>query len=140
MWCGIYVSNNQSFQERTLVSKYFIFIVLTVILNAVSQLLMKSGMDKVGQAEFSSSKLISLLVSAFTNPLIVLGLLTMTISMGTHLMSLSRFDVSFAFPFISLAYVIVAAWGYFVLGEDVNAQRIAGIGIIVLGTVVLARS
>lgn len=121
-------------------SKYFIFIILTVILNAVSQLLMKSGMDRVGQAEFSSSKIVSLLYSAATNPLIVLGLLTMTISMGTHLMSLSRFDVSFAFPFISLAYVIVAAWGYFVLGENVNAQRLAGIGIIVLGTVVLARS
>lgn len=121
-------------------SKYFIFIVLTVILNAVSQLLMKSGMEKVGQAEFSSSKLLSLLAAAASNPFIVLGLLTMTISMGTHLMSLSRFDVSYAFPFISLAYVIVAAWGYFVLGENVNAQRMVGIGIIVLGTVVLARS
>ena len=90
-------------------SKYFVFIIVTVILNAASQLLMKSGMAQVGQAELSGSKLISLLSAAALNPLIILGLVTMTISMGTHLMSLSRFDVSFAFPFISLAYVIVAA-------------------------------
>ena len=121
-------------------SKYFVFIIVTVILNAVSQLLMKTGMDQVGKAELSSSKVLSLLMSAATNPLIILGLASMTISMATHLMSLSRFDVSFAFPFISLAYAIVAAWGYFVMGENVSAQRAAGIGIIVLGTVVLARS
>lgn len=121
-------------------SKYFILIIITVILNAVSQLLMKSGMEKVGQAEFSTSKLVSLLAGAAVNPLVIFGLITMTISMGTHLMSLSRFDVSFAFPFISLAYVIVAGWGYFVLGEDVNSTRVIGILVVILGTVIIARS
>lgn len=121
-------------------SKYFIFIIVTVILNAASQLLMKAGMSQVGQAEFSASRLVNLLLGAALNPLIVIGLIVMTISMGTHLMSLSRFDVSFAFPFLSIAYVIVAAWGYFFLGEDVNLTRIAGISTIILGTVILARS
>ena len=37
-------------------SKYFIFIVITVILNAASQLLMKAGMGQVGQAELSATK------------------------------------------------------------------------------------
>ena len=121
-------------------SKYFIFIVITVVLNAASQLLMKAGMTQVGKAEMSSSKLASLLGSAALNPLIILGLATMTVSMGTHMMSLSRFDVSFAFPFLSLAYVIVAAWGYFFFGENLNPMRISGILVILLGTVILARS
>lgn len=121
-------------------SKYFLFIVVTVILNATSQLLMKTGMGQVGQAEFSAAKTAGLFVRAATNPLIILGLLTMTISMGTHMMSLSRFDVSFAFPFLSAAYVIVAIYGHFVLGEDVNLTRILGIATIMAGTVILARS
>ena len=121
-------------------SKYFIFIILTVALNAASQLLMKTGMSQVGQAEMSASKITTWLINAALNPLILLGLFTMTISMGTHLMSLSRFDVSFAFPFISMAYVIVAGWGYFVLGEDINAMRILGITTIIIGTVILAKS
>jgi multidrug transporter EmrE-like cation transporter len=121
-------------------SKYFVLIVVTVILNGTSQLLMKAGMSQVGQAEMSASKIGGLLLSAATNPLILLGLFTMTVSMGTHLMSLSRFDVSFAFPFLSIAYVIVAAWGYFFLGEDVNPTRILGIGTIILGTVILSQS
>ncbi|MBS0564003.1 MAG: transporter [Proteobacteria bacterium] len=121
-------------------SKYFIFIVVTVILNATSQLLMKTGIGQVGQAELSAGKAAGLLVRAATNPFIILGLTTMTLSMGTHLMSLSRFEVSFAFPFLSVAYVIVALYGGLILGEDVNPTRILGICTIMLGTVILARS
>ena len=121
-------------------SKFFIFIVATVILNATSQLLMKTGMTQVGKAEMSASHIGGLLWSAATNPFVVLGLVTMTLSMGTHLMSLSRFDVSFAFPFLSIAYVIVAAWGYFMLGESMNLTRVIGIGTILAGTVILSQS
>ena len=121
-------------------SKFFIFIIVTVCLNAASQILMKAGMNRVGQAEFSVSRITAMAADAITNPLIIFGLITMTISMGTHLLSLSRFDASFAFPFISLAYVIVAGWGYFFLGEDVNAVRLVGIGTIILGTIIMAYS
>ncbi|MDW4550573.1 EamA family transporter [Defluviimonas sp. D31] len=120
--------------------QYFVFIVITVCLNAASQLLMKAGMSRVGEAEFSRSKILSLALSAMTDPFIILGLTTMTISMGTHLLSLSRFDVSFAFPFLSVAYVIVAIWGFFFFGESMNAMRIIGICVIMLGTVILAKS
>ena len=121
-------------------SKFFVFIVATVVLNAASQLLMKTGMNRVGQAEFSASHIWGMALAALTNPFILLGLTTMTISMGTHLLSLSRFDVSFAFPFISLAYVVVAVWGYAVLGENVNLTRMLGILTIILGTALIARS
>ena len=121
-------------------SKYFVFIIATVILNATSQLLMKAGMTQVGQAELSASRIGSLLFSAATNPFVIFGLVTMTLSMGTHLMSLSRFDVSFAFPFLSIAYVIVAAWGYFMWGETMNPTRLVGIGTNLLGTIILSQS
>lgn len=121
-------------------SKFFVFIIATVVLNAASQLLMKAGMTQVGKAEMSARHIGGLLLAAATNPWIVLGLVTMTVSMGTHLMSLSRFDVSFAFPFLSLAYVIVAAWGYFMLGEDMNLTRVLGIATILVGTIILSQS
>ena len=120
-------------------SKYFVFIVATVILNATSQLLMKAGMSRVGQAEMSAAKIGGLLYAAATNPFVVLGLVTMTISMGTHLMSLSRFEVSFAFPFLSIAYVIVALWGYFVFGESMSMTKVVGIATIMVGTYILAQ-
>jgi multidrug transporter EmrE-like cation transporter len=55
-------------------------------------------------------------------------------------MSLSRFDVSFAFPFLSIAYVLVLLYGYWAMGENVNALRVAGVSLVVAGTVLIARS
>ena len=121
-------------------SNYYVFIAITVVLNAASQLLMKSGMSQIGQAEMSGSKLVNLLVAAAFNPFVVLGLVTMTISMMTHLMALSRFDVSFVFPFISIAYVIVAIWGALMMGEAVGPMRMAGIATILVGTLMISRS
>ena len=121
-------------------SKYLIFIVLTVALNATSQVLLKIGISRVGKATFEISNLLKLILEALTNGYILIGLLTMTISMVTHIMSLSRFDVSFVFPFISFAYIIVAVWGFFFLGEQFNMTRYIGIAVILAGTVILAMS
>lgn len=121
-------------------SKYFIFILVTVCLNAASQILLKIGVSQAGQAEVSARSIVEVGMRAAQSPLVIAGLATMTLSMVTHLMSLSRFDVSFAFPFISLGYVIVAVYGALVLGEQVSALRMAGIATIVVGAVMIARS
>ncbi len=60
--------------------------------------------------------------------------------MASHLYVLSKVDLSFAYPFLSLAYVAVAVFAYFVFREDLNAWRIAGIGFICVGTILIAQS
>ena len=49
-------------------------------------------------------------------------------------------SISYAYPFLSLAYVVVAVYAYFVFQEDLSPARIAGIGFIVLGTIFIAQS
>ena len=51
---------------------------------------------------------------------------------------LSKVELSFAYPFLSLAYVAVAVFAYFVFREDLNGYRIAGIAFICVGTVLIA--
>ena len=62
----------------------------------------------------------------------------MTISMATHILALSRFDVSFVFPFISFAYVLVIVFSILLLGESFNLVRFLGVLVIIVGTVILA--
>ncbi len=73
-------------------------------------------------------------------PFVFLGLCTFVISMASHLVVLSKVELSFAYPFLSLAYVIVTAYAFFVFGENVTLWRVAGIGAICLGTVLVAMS
>ncbi len=60
--------------------------------------------------------------------------------MASHLFVLSKVELSFAYPFLSLAYVAVAVFAYFLFREDINAWRIAGIAFICVGTVLIAQS
>ncbi len=121
-------------------SKYIPLILFTVLTNAAAQIMLKKGMISVGSFSFDAANLASAFVKAMLNPFVFLGLCTFVISMLSHLIVLSRVDLSFAYPFLSLAYVVTAAYAYFIFKEDVNVVRFAGIALICLGTVVIARS
>jgi multidrug transporter EmrE-like cation transporter len=120
--------------------KYIWFILFTVATNAAAQLMLKYGMMQLGPLSFAGvNPLIKILQIVFS-PWVFLGLCTFVISMASHLFVLSKVELSFAYPFLSLAYVMVAVFAYFVFHEDLNALRIAGIGFICIGTVLIAQS
>lgn len=120
--------------------KYLGFILFTVATNAAAQLMLKYGMMQLGPLSFAGvNPLIKVLQIVFS-PWVFLGLCTFVISMVSHLFVLSKVELSFAYPFLSLAYVMVAVFAYFVFREDLNALRIAGIAFICVGTVLIAQS
>lgn len=120
--------------------KYIGFILFTVLTNAAAQLMLKYGMMQIGPLSFAGvNPLIKVLQIVFS-PWVFLGLATFVVSMASHLYVLSKVELSFAYPFLSLAYVAVAVFAYFVFREDLNALRIAGIGFICIGTVLIAQS
>jgi drug/metabolite transporter (DMT)-like permease len=53
---------------------------------------------------------------------------------------LSRVPLSLAYPMLALSYAITPILAWLVLGEDVNGLRWAGIGVISLGVLLVARS
>lgn len=120
--------------------KYIGFILFTVLTNAAAQLMLKQGMTVMGPLSFAGVNPLVKVLQIVFNPWIFLGLCTFVISMASHLFVLSKVELSFAYPFLSLAYVAVAVFAYFVFREDLNAWRIAGIAFICVGTVLIAQS
>ncbi|MCV0397914.1 MAG: EamA family transporter [Rhizobiaceae bacterium] len=120
--------------------KYIPFILFTVATNAAAQLMLKYGMMQLGPLSFAGvNPLIKILQIVFS-PWVFAGLFTFVVSMASHLFVLSKVELSFAYPFLSLAYVLVAVFAYYVFREDLNALRVAGIGLICIGTVLIAQS
>ena len=115
-------------------------ILFTVVTNAAAQIMLKQGMMSVGGLSLADNGLVSTVFSILFQPFVFLGLCTFVVSMASHLVVLSRVELSFAYPFLSLAYVIVAAYAYFIFGENVTALRVAGIATICLGTVLISLS
>jgi len=120
--------------------QYIVFILFTVITNAAAQLMLKYGMVQLGPISFAGVNPVIKILQIVFSPWVFLGLSTFVISMASHLYVLSKVELSFAYPFLSLAYVLVAVFAYFVFREDLNALRIAGIGLICVGTVLIAQS
>ncbi|MEO1066170.1 MAG: EamA family transporter [Pseudomonadota bacterium] len=119
---------------------YIGFILFTVLTNAAAQLLLKQGMISLGAMTFSADTAIIRVFQIVFNPWVFAGLCTFVISMASHLYVLSKVELSFAYPFLSLAYVAVAVFAYFLFKEDLNGWRILGIALICAGTVFIAQS
>jgi drug/metabolite transporter (DMT)-like permease len=120
--------------------KYILFILFTVLTNAAAQLLLKQGMISLGPISFSSESLIQRVFQIVFNPWVFAGLFTFVISMASHLYVLSKVDLSFAYPFLSLAYVAVAIFAWLLFKEDLGAMKITGIAFICVGTILIAQS
>ena len=118
----------------------FALILTGVLLNAAAQLLLKAGTNAVGHFEFTSGNIVPMGMRLAMEPHILGGMLCYAISLVVWIMGLSRVPVSIAYPMLSIGYVInaLAAWQLF--GESLNAQKLIGIGFIILGVVLVTRS
>lgn len=119
---------------------YLPLILFTVLTNATAQIMLKQGMLGVGPLSIEGDGLIGTVLKVALNPWVFLGLSTFVISMASHLVVLSKVELSYAYPFLSLAYVVVAAYAFFVFGEAVGTMRMAGIACVCLGTLLIAQS
>ena len=117
-----------------------ILILTGVALNAAAQLFLKAGTNAVGHFEFSAANVVPVGVKIVLQPWIMAGMACYAVSLVVWIMGLSRVPVSIAYPLLSLGYVANAfiAWAW--LGESVTPMRLAGIGVIVLGVLIVARS
>jgi multidrug transporter EmrE-like cation transporter len=120
--------------------KYVPLILAVVTTNALSQLMLKFGMIRIGKFDFEGNTLLKMLPVIAFNPFVVGGLMVLVFSMGLHLMALSRVDLSFAYPFLSISSVLVIIAGYFLFGQSVIPTLVLGVALICGGTFFVARS
>jgi multidrug transporter EmrE-like cation transporter len=118
----------------------FALILAGVLLNAAAQLLLKAGTNAVGHFEFSAGNLVPVGFRLALEPHIVSGVACYVVSLVVWIMALSRVEVSVAYPMLSIGYVVNAVAAWYLFGESVTALRAAGIGFIVVGVFLVARS
>ena len=118
----------------------FALILTGVLLNAVAQLALKASVSDTGVISLDMQSLFSSAGSLATNLWLWMGLICYGISVIVWILALSRVDVSIAYPMLSIGYIVnaVAAWHLF--DEPMNIGKIVGIGIIIVGVYILARS
>lgn len=118
----------------------FSLVLAGVLLNAVAQLLLKAGARQLGTFDFSLSNAWPVGSAIATNLPILGGLSCYVVSVVVWILALSRVEVSIAYPMLSIGYVVNAGLAWFLFGEAVGPQRLAGIAIIIVGVIIVAKS
>ena len=122
----------------TLVS--FSLLMTGVLLNAAAQLLLKAGTNSIGQFAFTAENLLPVGLRIATNPFIAGGVAIYVVSLVVWIMGLSRVPVSIAYPMLSIGYIVNAIAAWMLFGESLTAQKLVGIGFIIVGVFLVARS
>ena len=118
-----------------------LLLALSIVLGAVGDLLLSSGMKQIGSVEPGpAAAMAGVFLRIITNAQIWLGIATLLLFFGCSLVLLSRIDYSYAQPASAVGYGLVALLGYAVLGEAVTVSRWAGIGCICVGVALVGRT
>ncbi len=117
-----------------------LLILFSISIAVAGQILLKIGINRIGIVDFSGLEALKqLFFGVIKSPLVISGLFLYVISAAIWLVVLSAVDLSFAYPFIGLTYVMVLILSRFILKEDVNLIRWAGALIITIGVIVISR-
>jgi len=118
----------------------FALLMTGVLLNAAAQLLLKAGTNAVGRFEFTAANVLPVGMKLALEPHIAGGLACYVVSVAVWIVGLSRVPVSIAYPMLSVGYIVNALAAWYLFGESLTAQKLAGIAFIVCGVFLVARS
>ena len=118
--------------------KNLLLIIMTVCLNTTGQFMMKAGINKIGKIDIS--RFLHFVPRVISSGYVIGGFLAYALSAVLWIVILSRAELSWAFPMVSLSYVITAVLSPVLLGESFSIQRFVGILVICLGVFLVSRT
>ena len=114
-------------------------IFISILFAVIGQLLLKMGMLRIGKFSFDISTLVHQYIRILLNPFVIAGLVGFFVSMLVWLYVLSRMELSFAYPFVALNYVLILFGSHFLLKEAITPMKVIGVVVIVIGVYLVAR-
>ena len=122
---------------KALQLKTRIFTTLVVVTNVLGNSFLSRGMQSVGEL-LSLSPLPY--IRALFNPWVAVGVSLLIVWLLSHMALLSWADLSYVLPVTSIAYVLVALVGRFLLHEHVSPARWVGITLIMAGVALVGHT
>lgn len=118
----------------------YFYIFATIGLTVYGQLILKWRIAQFGPLPVGLTDKLKFLSWLLFDPAIFSGFVAAFLASFAWMAAMTKFDLSHAYPFMSLNFVVVLLLSDWLLSEPMTLQKALGVGLIVLGTVVAARS
>lgn len=110
-------------------------LLLAVSLGATGQIFLKTGVNQLN----GEAGPLTIVRGIFT-PYVLAGFFCYGCSSVLYLIALSRLDLSYAYPFVALSFVIVTVLSWYLLNETLPLLRVVGLVLILAGVLTVASS
>jgi drug/metabolite transporter (DMT)-like permease len=118
----------------------YFYIFLTIILTVYGQIVLKWRLNQLDALpQMFTAKLVFLLKAVF-DPYIFSSFFSAFLASLAWMAALKEFDLSKAYPFMSLSFVCVMVLSYWLFKETVSTQKIIGSILIVAGIYLVSKS
>ncbi len=121
-------------------SRYYdyLYIIATIAFTVYGQLILKWRIAKYGSLPQELEEKIRFLFSLLADPLILSGFVAAFVASLAWMAAMTKFELSHAYPFMSLNFVIVLLLSGWLLSEPITFAKVIGVAMIVSGTIVAA--
>lgn len=117
----------------------YIYILLTLLLTVYGQLILKWRINFHGSFPEQLNLQLVYLGKALLDPYIISSFAAAFLASLTWIAALTKFDISYAYPFMSLSFLMVLVLGYFFFNEPITLFKIIGIVLILIGVYFASR-
>lgn len=117
----------------------YLYIALTIGFTVYGQLILKWRIADYGPLPVNTVEKLKFLVGLMFDPAIFSGFFAGFLASLAWMAAMTKFDLSHAYPFMSLNFVVVLLLSGWILNEALTPQKAIGVSLIVLGTIMAAR-
>jgi drug/metabolite transporter (DMT)-like permease len=110
-----------------------------IVLTSYAQLIVKWRVSRAGSLPVDFTKKTIFLVGLLFDPFVLTGLLAALLAGLCWMAAMTKLELSFAYPFISLSFVLVFVFSAFLFHETITAPKVLGMLLIVAGIIVIGR-
>ena len=112
----------------------------TIFFTVYGQIILKWSISRHGELPVAFSEKISFLFNLLFDPFVFSGFVSLFIASFFWMAAMTKADVSFAYPFMSIAFVLVFLLAVFLFDEPFTIQKTIGMALIVLGIIITSQS
>ena len=117
----------------------YVYILLTIACTVYAQMIIKYAVGKVAFPD-GGLEMLWFILKFSLNPLVLSGYCAALLASFAWVAALSKFELSYAYPFMSLNFVLVVFVAALAFGESLDAYKLAGLALIVGGVICLGMS
>jgi len=114
-------------------------VLATVALTVYGQLVFKWQINEAGDFPGSGAERAEYIGRLFINPWVISVMVAALAASVTWALALTRFELSHAYPFMSLSFVLVLIFSVLFLSEGLTVPKLIGVLLVAAGLIVGSR-